>query len=93
MIWGILIEGGEENPWILAGLVASIILAGAVFLREVILNKARQRYLVAERKLDYNLKNIPTRKTRGRKSFRLGVRRNAELITKIKQKSEAAKVL
>lgn len=90
LIWGILIEGGEENPWILAGLMASIVLAGAVFLREVILSKARQRYLLAERRLDHNLKNIPSRK---RERYKLGVKKNAELVSRIRKKSDAAKIL
>ena len=93
LIWGVLIEGGEENPWILAGIVSSLILAGAVFLREVILNNARRRYLLAERRLDQNLKNIPFKPKKRRDAFRLSVKKNAEVVNKIKQKSDAAKVL
>jgi hypothetical protein len=93
LIWGILIEGGDENPWILAGISASVILGGAVFLREVILNKARQRYLLAERQLDYNLKNIPPRTSATQNSFKLGIKKNAEIVNKIKKQSEAAKTL
>lgn len=93
LIWGVLIEGGEENPWILAGISASLILAGAVFLREVVLNKARQRYLLAERQLDKILKNIPIRPSSNRNNFKLGIKKNAEIVNRIKKQSEAAKTL
>lgn len=93
LIWGILYEGREEAPWIFAGISASAILIGAVLLREVILRKARNNYLRAERQLDYNLENIALRKPVKSGDFKLSLKRNSLLIDRIRTKSEAAKVL
>lgn len=93
LIWAFLQEGGEETPWIPAGVGAGLILGGAVILREVVLRKARENYILAQRKLDYNLKNIPFQKTNVRGANKLTLEKNADIINKIKQKSEAAKVL
>ena len=93
LIWGFLQEGGEETPWIPAGVGASLILGGAVVLREIIFRKARENYVLAQRKLDYNLKHIPFQSHNVRGSNKLTLEKNANIINKIKQKSEAAKVL
>lgn len=93
LTWGFLHEGGEEMPWVPAGIGASFVLGGAVLLREVILRKARNRYILIQKKLDYNLKNVPLHSSVNRNSSKLSVQRNAEIINKIQQKSEAAKVL
>ena len=93
LAWGFLHEGGEEMPWILAGISASLILGGAVCLREIVLRKARNSFLLAQRRLDYNLKNVPLHYQINRHSNKLTVQKNADIINKIRQKSEAAKVL
>ena len=91
LIWGILHEGGEEKPWIPAGFVASLVLAGAVILREIILRNARRRYLLAQQKLDYNLQNISVKPTQN--SNKLTLEQNAVIVEEINRKSEAAKIL
>lgn len=93
LVWAILQEGGEESPWIISGIIASFVLGGAVFLREVILRKARHHYLLAERQLDYNLNNIALHSSSTQGAFKLSLKKNAELIEQIKRKSEAAKIL
>lgn len=93
LVWGVLLEGGEEAPWIIAGMSASFVLGGAVFLREVILRNRRRRYLRAERQLDYNLNNVSPNAGFAHSSFKLGLKKNAAMIEKIKRKSEAARVL
>ncbi len=92
-LWWILHEGGEEVPYIPAGIGASIVLGSAVFLREVVLRRARQRYLKTQKMLDYNLKKVG--KTTGGKYPRqkMSINENAAIIEEIKRKSEAALIL
>ncbi len=93
LMWGFLQESGEESPWIPAGICAGLILGGAVFLREIILRKARERFFLAQRRLDYNLKNVPHFRQNVSSSNKLTVEKNSDIIRGIRQKSEAAKVL
>lgn len=93
LVWGILLDGGEETPWIAAGIGASLILAGAVILREVVLKKAQKRFLLTQNKLDANLKNIHAAQSLpGVNSNKLSVEKNAAIIKEIRQKSEAARL-
>lgn len=93
LVWGFLHEGGEEIPWIPAGVVAGFVLGAAVFLREIVLRKARQRVLLIQRRLDYNLQNVPLQKLPNRTAHKLSVEKNAAVINNIREKSEAAKIL
>ncbi len=93
VIWGILHDGGEETPWIPAGIGASIVLGSAVFLREVILRNARTRFLATQRLLDRNLKSYAAHGGDPRNPNKLTVEKNAAVLKAIKQKADAAKVL
>lgn len=88
LVWAILHEGSEETPWIPAGFAASIILGGAVFLREVVLRNEQKKFLIAQRRLDENLKAIAPMPRRNK----LSLQQNAAIVREIKQKSEAAQV-
>lgn len=93
LIWGILHEGDEETPWIPAGVGSSIILAGAVILREIVLKSARERFLLAQKKLDDNIKNIPRNSFNQHSPNKLTLEQNIAIIDEINRKSEAAKIL
>lgn len=93
LIWGILHEGDEETPWIPAGISASVILAGAVFLREVVLKNARRRYLLAQQRLDYNIQHISVKSAKSQNSNKLTLEQNAAIVEEISRKSGAAKIL
>ncbi len=93
LIWGILQEGDEEMPWIPAGIGASIILGGAVFLREVVLRKVQNKYLLAERQLDFNLNKISLPNGVNKVENKFTIEKNARIIKNIRQKSEAARLL
>ena len=93
MVWGILHEGDEEMPWIPAGIGASIVLGGAVFLREVVLKKAQNRYLLAQRQLDFNLNKIPVQSSANKVENKFTIEQNARIVKNIQQKSEAARLL
>lgn len=93
LVWGILNEGEEEAPWIPAGIGASIVLGGAVFLREVVLKKAQKKYLHAQRQLDFNLNKIPLSTGANKAENKFTIEKNAHLVKSIQQKSEAARLL
>lgn len=93
-LWWLLREGGEEVPFIPAGIGASAVLVGAVFLREVILRKARINYLQAQKMLDYNINKVGNfSASRGGSSNKLSIEQNAAIVDDIKRKSEAALIL
>lgn len=92
LVWGVL-HDGDEAPWIPAGIGASFVMAGAVFLREIILRKARDRFLLAQKKLDYNINNVGLHANQSRSLNKLSLEKNAAIIKDITKKSDAAKIL
>jgi hypothetical protein len=92
LVWGILNEANEPTPWIGAGVLAGIVMAGAVLLREVILRMNRNRRLADQARLEKTLKlvaafsNVEDRK-------KISLEQNNVWVAHIVQKSEAAKVL
>jgi hypothetical protein len=93
LVWGILHEGDDQSPWIPAGIGASAVLISAVFLREIVLRKARNRYLLVQKRLDYTLDNVTLHAKSSAPEKKLTLEKNAEIIKQIQKKSEAAKVL
>ena len=93
LIWGILHDGDDDAPWVPAGIGASLILVGAVFLREIVLRKARNRYLLVQKRLDYTLDSAQLHAKSSVPEKKLTLEKNAEIIKQIQKKSEAAKIL
>ena len=94
LVWGILHDGGEETPWVTAGVGASILLSGAVILREVILRRAHNRFLHQQRIMERRVYGGFTAQFGdARHSNKLTIEQNAAVLSEIRQKSEAAKVL
>lgn len=83
LIWGILYEGGEESPFVMATLGAGLMFFSSVFIREVVLRKARRKYLLIQKQLDLQLKIIPPKQ-------KLSLKQNATLLRNIEEKSKAA---
>ena len=92
-IWGILHEGGEDMPWITAGVGASILVIGAVILREVVLRKARNNFLSVQKRLDNNLKKVAPQISENNNPNKLSLQQNTLIIKEIQKKSEAAQIL
>lgn len=93
MIWGVLYhESGA--PWIPAGILASLILIGAVILREIVLRSRRENLLLAQEMLDSNLQKVyRQQKQSSDDENKLTLEKNAIILQEIAQKSEAANVL
>src|SRR5688500_7239660 len=47
-LWWMLVRGGDEAPWIPAGLAASVVLLVALSAREVVMRRAWTRYLLEQ---------------------------------------------
>lgn len=47
-LWWTLVSGGDEAPWIPAGLAASVVLLVALSAREVVMRRAWTRYLLEQ---------------------------------------------
>lgn len=92
LVWGILHDELDDAPYIPAGLSASVVLGGAVVLREIILRTARDRFLASQRLLDQSLRHAPVRGA-VQDPNKLTLERNAAILHEITRKSEAAKVL
>lgn len=93
LMWGILNEEKEQTPWIIGAAGAGFVLVSAIFLREVILRNARNRFLATQRRLDESLRGIANRVVEDRNPAKLTLERNAAILAEIRQKSAAAKVL
>ena len=93
LIWGILHDNGDETPWVTAGISASMLVCGAVILREVILRRARSRFLRGQRTTNSRDYGVQPRIGGHRHPHKLSLERNAAILADIKQKSDAAKVL
>lgn len=92
VIWGILHDSGEETPWITAGISASMLLCGAVIMREIILRRVRERFVREQRRLERGFSNIRPHHNDLRSS-KLTLERNAAVLDELNRKSEAARVL
>jgi hypothetical protein len=93
LLWGILHDGGAQTPLVPAGLAASIVLATAVILREVILRRARNRFLAHQRSLDRSVAAAAPRRNDPADFKKLTLERNAAILKEISQKSQAARTL
>jgi tetratricopeptide (TPR) repeat protein len=59
-LWWILVSGGDESPWLPAGLAASVVLLVALSAREVVMRRAWTRYL-----LEHGIREAPRSRSRG----------------------------
>ena len=90
LVWAILAEAKEPNPWIAAGLISSTSIIVAIVVREIVLRYRRNAMYLAQRRLDRSVLAVPVRRDEATK---LTIERNATLLGDIARKSEAARVL
>ena len=93
LIWGILRDEGDDTPWITAGVSASTLLCLAVILREIILRRARNRFNSQKKNTDNFVRGIQSRISDSRHPNKLTLEKNAAILSEIRKKSDAAKVL
>lgn len=90
LIWGFLGEDGKDVPWIAAGTAASLILIGAVFLRNLLMRRFERRFIPNQ--TNFNLKNL-RRSQNNLNSNKLTIEKNALILEEIEKKSKAAQIL
>lgn len=67
LLWWMLVRGGDEAPWLPAGLAASVVLLVALSAREVVMRRAWTRYLLENGIQDPRPKPRSSRSSRGNK--------------------------
>lgn len=93
IVWGWLHHLEEETPYIPAGISASFVLALAVILRELVLQRVYQKSIAAQKRLDYNLKNVIHPTQRRTDANKLTLEQNNAIVKEIETKSKAAQIL
>lgn len=58
-LWWMLHSGGDEAPWVPAGLVACVVMLVAIAAREVVMRRAWARYALEQKRRE-QLKNVAT---------------------------------
>ena len=94
LVWGVLHDGGDDAPWLTAGLISCMLFCGAVILREVVLRRALSRFLRQEQAIKGNVDGVVfSQQTDQRNSNKLTLEKNAVILNDIRLKSDAANVL
>jgi len=93
VVWGLLHDSGDEMPWVTAGVVFSVFVGGAVAVREVLIRRARKRFVSTKRELDNQLAEAMMKVRSTGRTPKLTIEQNQLLLGEITRKSEAAKVL
>jgi tetratricopeptide (TPR) repeat protein len=88
IMWWMLLSGGDEAPWVPAGLAASVVMLVAVSAREVIMRRAWTRHL-----LEHNGHDERSRAPQRRSSSDAGLRSpnvHAAVLRTLQKQSTAA---
>jgi hypothetical protein len=88
-LWWMFLSGGDEAPWIPAGLAASVVLLVALSAREVVMRRKWTRYLLEHGIHDQSSRRSSERQTTGNKSSHSGSGLSAALRLIQKQSLEA----
>jgi len=90
LTWGVLIDEGDNAPWIPAGIAFSGFMVVSVLGREVVLRKIRNRRLALQRTFDKQLADVQSIIGETRRTEKLTLERNERMIEEIRRKSAAA---
>lgn len=87
LLWWMLVSGGDEAPWLPAGLAASVVLLVALSAREVVMRRAWTRYLL-ENGIQHNSKRRGESSRSQKKTFSASL--HSAALRAIQKKSSAA---
>jgi tetratricopeptide (TPR) repeat protein len=88
-LWWVLVRGGDEAPWLPAGLAASVVLLVALSAREVVMRRAWTRYLLENGIQEPRHKSRSSQRSRSsKKGFSSSVQSSA--LRTIQKQSAAA---
>jgi hypothetical protein len=88
LLWWLLVSGGDEAPWLPAGLAASVVLLVALSAREVVMRRAWTRYLLEHGIQDETKSRTEERRPSQKKSFSASV--HSAALRTIQKQSAAA---
>lgn len=88
VLWWMLVRGGDEAPWLPAGLAASVVLLVALSAREVVMRRAWTRYLLENGIRDQRAGRSSRSSRGGKKGFSSSVHSSA--LRAIQKHSAAA---
>lgn len=88
LLWWLLVSGGDEAPWLPAGLAASVVLLVALSAREVVMRRAWTRYLLEHGIQDETKSRTEERRSSQKKSFSASV--HSAALRTIQKQSAAA---
>ena len=88
LVWAILIEIDEPNPFVKSGILAGILMTASVIVRELFIKRAINRRLIDERRLEETLAAVPKRSVRPRK--KLSIAKNRVLVDDLINRSKSA---
>lgn len=84
-LWWLLVSGGDEAPWLPAGLAASVVLLVALSAREVVMRRAWTRYL-----LEHGIQRNSKRGSRESQKRGLSASAHSAALRAIQKRSAAA---
>ena len=87
-LWWILVPGGDEAPWVPAGLAASVVLLVALSAREVIMRRAWTRYLLEHGVPRHSRRTRTDKGTSSTKTYSSSL--NSAALVAIQKRSAAA---
>jgi tetratricopeptide (TPR) repeat protein len=87
VLWWMLVSGGDEAPWLPAGLAASVVLLVALSAREVVMRRAWTRYLL-EHGIQEHSSNSSERGRSRKKSYSASL--HSAALRAIQKQSSAA---
>jgi tetratricopeptide (TPR) repeat protein len=87
-LWWALFSGGDEAPWVPAGLAASVVLLIAFSAREVVMRRAWTRYLLEQDQHEHSSREVSSKSASAKKMHSAAVH-SAALRTIQKQSAEA----
>jgi hypothetical protein len=88
-LWWMFVSGGDEAPWIPAGLAASVVLLVALSAREVVMRRAWTRYLLDHGIHEQSSRGSTTKRTTTAKTSQSGFGLSTVLRTIQKQSVDA----
>jgi tetratricopeptide (TPR) repeat protein len=92
VLWGILDDGETHAPWIPAGLVACSVMVVAIAAREIIMRRARTRYLLEKERIGYQEQQYKGTQTKKSPKTSISLERNAYLVNTLKKQARAAEL-
>jgi len=88
LLWWMLVSGGDEAPWLPAGLAASVVLLVALSAREVVMRRAWTKYLLEHGIHDHSKSRSSSPGSRSKKGFSASL--HSAALRAIQKQSSAA---